>query len=42
MKAYRRTRWFLKCEKCKYTIVSEKTTAQREKRREQYKDRQIF
>jgi len=41
MKAKKRTRWYLKCDKCKYTLVSEKTLEQKLQRAAKYREKQF-
>lgn len=39
LKAKRRTRWFLKCDRCRYSVLSEKTVLQRETRTQKHHDK---
>jgi len=41
LKAKKRTRWYLKCDRCRYSLVSEKTILQKEKRIEKYRAQQF-
>ena len=40
--AKKRTRWYLKCEVCKYSMVSEKTLKQRHEAVSKKRDKELF
>ena len=40
--AKKRTRWYLKCEVCKYSLLSEKTLKQKDKALSKNRDKELF